>query len=225
MDRILGSVGIAGRDGLCVRRIIQHTGLFTNRGSNPTVGAQYRWTSLYAPRGFGSPAFWGLLQGKDQSFPTWSHPLMLSGWITVFTWIAVCAQPAFLLGTLIQGLLVLADADYPAEYQRWHGSLLAIACMMVPVVVNIFARKALAPLEVVGAITHVVFLIAWIVTLVTLAPRSSSEFVWTTNIFGLSGWNSHGVQWCVGLLSAVFPLGGFDGVLHMSRLNAFCSLA
>lgn len=28
----------------------------------PVVGAQYRWTAMFAPR-FMSPAFWGLLQG------------------------------------------------------------------------------------------------------------------------------------------------------------------
>ncbi len=46
---------------------------------NPTMGAQYRWTSMFAPPRVPSPAFSGLLQG----------------WITVFTWIATCAQPAF----------------------------------------------------------------------------------------------------------------------------------
>lgn len=124
----------------------------------------------------------------------------------VFTWIAVCAQPAFLLGTAIQGLIVLNNDTY--VYERWHGTLLALAILAVPVTVNIVARKALPPLEVVGAITHIVFLVAWVVTLVVMAPRSSNEFVWGTNIFGLSGWSNNGVQWCVGLLSAVFPLGG-----------------
>lgn len=51
----------------------------------PVVGAQYRWSALYAPRGFGSPAFWSLLQG----------------WITVFAWMALCAQVCFLEGTLV----------------------------------------------------------------------------------------------------------------------------
>ena len=64
------------------------------------------------------------------------------------------------------------------------------------------------------------FFIAWVVTLVCLAPRSTPEFVFQTNSFGLSGWTSEGVQWCVGLLSAVFPLGGFDGVLHMSEYDS-----
>jgi len=165
---------------------------------NPTVGAQYRWTSMFAPPRVLSPAFWGLLQG----------------WITVFAWIATCAQPAFLLATVIQGMIVLTDASY--VYERWHGTLLAWALFAIPVVINIFARRVLPGLEVVGVVTHLLFFVIWIVVLAVMAPKSSAEFVFATNSFGISGWSNQGVQWCVGLLSAVFPLGGFDGVLHMS---------
>lgn len=165
---------------------------------NPTVGAQYRWTSLWAPPGFMSKEFWGLLQG----------------WLTVFAWIITVAQPAFLIGTSIQGLIILNHDNYVPE--RWHGTLIAWAVFAIPVFVNIFARKALEPIELVGICTHITFFLAWIITLAVLAPHSSASFVFTTNMFGLSGWTNNGVQWCVGLLSAAFPLTGFDGVIHMS---------
>ena len=110
--------------------------------------------------------------------------------------------------------MILNDSTY--VFHRWHGTFLAWAVFAVPVAVNVFARKLLAPIEVVGGITHLVFFIVWVVTLAVLAPRSTPEFVFETNVFGLSGWSNHGVQWMVGLLSSVFPLGGFDGVLHMS---------
>lgn len=167
---------------------------------NPTVGAQYRWTSMFAPPGVMSRAFWGLLQG----------------WVTVFAWMATCAQPAFILATLLQGIVVLDSDTYAPE--RWHGTLIAWGLFAIPVFVNVFARKVLPTVEVVGAITHITFFIVFVVTLCVLAPRHSSEFVFTTNVFGLSGWQNTGVQWCIGLLSAVFPVGGFDGVLHMSKL-------
>lgn len=93
---------------------------------NPTVGAQYRWTGLYAPPEVFSPAFWGLLQG----------------WITVFAWIATAASPAFLIGTTIQGLMVFFDTNY--VFERWHGSLLAIAVLSIPLVsIPFFSRVAL----------------------------------------------------------------------------------
>ena len=158
---------------------------------NPTVGAQYRWTSLFAPRGVMSPAFWGLLQG----------------WITVLAWITAVAQAPFLVGTLVQGLIALWDETYLVP--RWHGTLLAWASLIVPVLCNVFARKLLGPIEIAGGITHIAFWVIWVVVLVTMAPRSSSEYVFATTYNGelFGGWTNSGVSWCVGLLSAAYPLG------------------
>lgn len=94
---------------------------------------------------------------------------------------------------------------------------MAWAVLAIPVLINIFARKVLPAVEVVGAIAHISFYIVFVVTFCVLAPRNTAEYVFTTNIFGLSGWNNQTVQWCIGLLSAAFPVGGFDGVLHMSQ--------
>ncbi|KAK6369786.1 hypothetical protein LTS17_009236 [Exophiala oligosperma] len=165
----------------------------------PVVGAQYRWSALYAPRGFGSPAFWSLLQG----------------WITVFAWMALCAQVCYLEGTLIQGLIALNN---PETYipKGWHGTLLAWSILALPLICNIWARRILAPLEVVGGIVHVALFIVFVVVLVALSPRSSADFVFTTTFTGLSGYGSAGVSWSIGLLSGAFPLAGFDGVLHMA---------
>ena len=63
-----------------------------------------------------TPAFWGLLQG----------------WITVFSWIAICATLAFLIGTQIEGLLILNDSTYFPK--GWHGTLLAWDVLFLPMV-------------------------------------------------------------------------------------------
>lgn len=159
---------------------------------NPTVGAQYRWSALYAPRRFGSPAFWGLIQG----------------WITVFGWIAVVASPAFLVGTLAQGLIVLNKEDYVPK--NWHGTLLTWALLAVPAFCNIFARKVLSTIEVVGGFTHTIFWIVWVVVLLAMAERSPLEYVFAETYSGIEfgGWSNEGVSWCVGLLTAAFPLSG-----------------
>ncbi|KAK5166550.1 uncharacterized protein LTR77_008093 [Saxophila tyrrhenica] len=151
---------------------------------NPTVGAQYRWSGLYAPPGIMSPAFWGLI----------------TGWVTVFGWIAVVAQPAFLVGTIIQGLITLNVDSYVA--QPWHGTMLTWAVLAVPVLCNVFARKVLNSIEIVGGITHTAFWIIWVVVLTTMARRSSSEYVFETTYSGAAfgGWENT----------------AFDGVIHMS---------
>jgi choline transport protein len=137
----------------------------------------------------------------------------------VFAWIATCAQPAFLLGTTIQGLIILNDDTYVP--QRWHGTLLAWSVLAIPVTCNIFARRALAPLEIIGGVTHIIFLIVFVVTLVVMAPRSTVSFVFTQTITGLSGWSNVGVQWNVGLLSAVFPLTGTSKTLSHLRYHQY----
>jgi hypothetical protein len=113
------------------------------------------------------------------------------------------------MGTIIQGLIIFNDETYVPE--RWQGTLLTWAVLAIPVVCNVFARRALAPVEIIGGVTHILFLILFIVTLVVMAPRSTASFVFTQTITGLSGWSSPGVQWNIGLLSAVFPLAGRSG--------------
>ena len=108
-------------------------------------------------------------------------------------------------GTILQGLIVLNDETY--IYERWHGTLLAWAVLALPLFCNIFARRILPTLEIIGGIGHFVFFLAIVCTLCILSPRSSAEFVFTETTTGLSGWSSPGVQWCIGLLSAAFPLG------------------
>ena len=172
---------------------------------SPTVGAQYRWTAMFRPPGIMTGAFWALIQG----------------WLTCTAWVATVAQPAYFLATLIQGMVILNHDDYTPK--RWHGTLLAWCILAIPVLINIFARRVLPSIEIVGAVTHISFYITFVVTLAVLAPRSSTEFVFKTNVFGLSGWENQPVQWCIGLISATFPLGGFDGVLHMSKFpDLFC---
>lgn len=165
---------------------------------NPTVGAQYRWSALYAPKGLGSPAFWSLLQG----------------WITVFAWIATMSQAPFLVGGLIQGIVILNNPGYVPE--RWHTTLIAWAMLILPVLGNVFARKLLVKLELVAGVLNILFFFVIVIVLGAMAPRSPASFVFGTTVTGLSGWTLPGVQWCIGLLSAAFPLQGFDGVIHLS---------
>jgi hypothetical protein len=63
------------------------------------------------------------------------------------------------------------------------------------------------------------FFIVFMVTLILLARRSTNEFVWATSINNVSGWTNPVASFSIGLLSPVFSLSGFDGVLHMSKTS------
>ncbi|KAF2759348.1 putative amino acid permease [Pseudovirgaria hyperparasitica] len=163
----------------------------------PQVGAQYRWTGIYAPK-FLNPHFWSLIQG----------------WLTLFAWITLCAVWPFLTALLLQGVVILNYPDYVPE--RWHATLIMWALLAIPVFANIFARRLLVLLEIIGGVLHIVFFFCIIITLLVLSPRSTSSFVFTTSFYGQSGWDSEFVQWCLGLLTTTGILCGFDGSLHLS---------
>jgi choline transport protein len=72
-------------------------------------------------------------------------------------------------------------------------------------------------LEIIGGVCHLVFFIVVMVTLIVLATRSTNEFVWATSVNNISGWTNPCASFSIGLLSPVFVVSGFDGVLHMSK--------
>ena len=113
---------------------------------------------------------------------------------------------AFACATAIQGLITLNVDSYVPK--RWHGTLLMWAYLFIPFSCNIYARRALKVIEIGGALLHVINFIVTVVTLVVMAPRSSAKFVFTQSFFGQSGWQSEGVQWCIGLLSITSVLTG-----------------
>ncbi|KAI2788405.1 hypothetical protein POX_e06421 [Penicillium oxalicum] len=163
---------------------------------HPTAGAQYHWTYFLAPRGKRFLSFF-------------------QGWVTVFAWAAGSCVAPFFVGNQIQGLVVLAHPEY--ELVRWRGTLLMWLIALVPLTMNVFARRLLGSIEIVAGIMHVVFLPVTIAVLVTLAPRNPDEFVWNTFVSGLSGWTDPGVVFSIGLLGVLTPLGGIDGVIHMAE--------
>lgn len=128
--------------------------------------------------------------------------------MTVFSWSAlVCIAPYF-LGTQIQGMVVLANPEY--ELVRWRGTLLMWAVAIIPILVNIFARRVLAGIEIAVGIMHVVFLPVTIIVLVVLAPKNLDFFVWETFVGGLSGWRDSGVVFSIGLLGVITPMSGMS---------------
>jgi len=130
----------------------------------------------------------------------------VAGWITVFAWITTTAASPAYLANVVQGLVIF---NYPTyEPQRWHATMIMWAFIFVPVIWNLWFRRLLNTLEMVGGICHVVFFITAVVTLAVLARRSSTEFVFNTLTHDLSGWTNPTVAWSIGLLTVAFPITG-----------------
>lgn len=124
------------------------------------------------------------------------------------------ASLTFIVGTVIQGLIVLNDATYIP--QRWHGTLLVIAIVAFCVIFNTFLASKLPMVEGMVLILHVVAFFAVLIPLWTLAPRLPASEVFGT-ITNLGGWSSNGLAFMVGLLTPVYTLLGADAAVHMAE--------
>ncbi|EAT87008.1 hypothetical protein SNOG_05944 [Parastagonospora nodorum SN15] len=118
-----------------------------------------------------------------------------------------------ILANIITSLAIFNYENYVPE--RWHTSLIMIAIMLVPLISNLWFRKVLDAVEMIGGILHLCLFVVFIVVLIVFGPRNDSEFVFKTLTYETSGWNSPGVSWGLGLLSMTFSVTGADGILHM----------
>ncbi|KAJ4357696.1 uncharacterized protein N0V89_002272 [Didymosphaeria variabile] len=91
-----------------------------------------------------------------------------------------------------------------------------IATLVVPFTFNLWFRKILNVMEITGGVLHICLFVIFVVILIVFGSRSGDDFVFETLIWGLSGWNSKGVSFGLGILPATFALTGCDSVLHMS---------
>jgi amino acid transporter len=139
---------------------------------------------------------------------------MYLGWISVLGWQTGLASLAFLVGTMIQGLITLNNPNYVPH--GWHGTLLVIAVTAFCILFNTVLAKRLPMVEGLVLMIHILGFFAVLIPLWVLAPRASASDVFTT-FLNLGGWSSTGLAFFVGLLSPVYTLIGADSAVHMSE--------
>ncbi|TKX25740.1 amino acid permease-1 [Elsinoe australis] len=164
---------------------------------SPAAGGQYQWVSEFAP-------------------PKWQKLLSyLSGWLTAIGWQFYAASVCFLIGTIVQGLIVLNQPE-TYVFERWHGTLMAIAVVFISILFNTVLASRLPVLEGVIMVVHVLGLFAivgaiWATALIGKASVVLFDF---TNS---GGWPTTGLSAMVGLLATAAPLVGYDCSVHMSE--------
>ena len=124
--------------------------------------------------------------------------------MTFAGWQAVTASAAYLIGTLIQGLITLTHPNYTPL--PWQGMLLFWAVLFFAVFINTVASKTLATFEGMILILHMVGFLAVLIPLVYLSPHGNAS-VFTTFI-NSGGWSTNGLSFMVGLPDAVFSIIG-----------------
>lgn len=141
-------------------------------------------------------------------FPPIAYGFVLTvfpGWLTVAGWQAFAASGGFLTGTIIQGLIVMNHPDY--NFQRWHGTLLFWAVILVAVLVNTIMLNLLPKIESVILVIHVLGFFAILIPLVYMAPHGTASDVFTVFVNG-GGWKTTGLSFFVGITGNVFAFLG-----------------
>jgi choline transport protein len=102
-------------------------------------------------------------------------------------------------------------------YKRWHGSLLAIAFILLAVIFNTVLAKRLPMVEGFLAFLHVLGVVIFIPLLV-LSPKSKGGSP-LVDFYNPGGWPSDGVATMVGSAATITALIGFDCSIHMCNLS------
>lgn len=163
---------------------------------SPTAGGQYHWVSELAP-----PKIQKLLS-------------YLVGWLAAIGWQVYLAGVAFMVGSVIQGLIALNVQDY--VWHAYHGTLLSIAAIVFSIAFNTFLAPHLPLIEGTVLILHLAGFFAIIIPLWVMAPRANAHdalLVFTN--FG--GWSSTGLSAMIGLTTPLSVLIGYDCSVHMCK--------
>jgi len=115
---------------------------------------------------------------------------------------------------MIQGIIVQNNPNY--NYQRWHGTLLAWAALLLCVVINTLLARLLPKIESFFLLLHVLGFFAVLIPLLVMAPKADTSFVFK-DFINAGGWDSDGLAFMVGLISCNLPLIGYDAPCHMAE--------
>lgn len=128
------------------------------------------------------------------------------------SWQSIVALDAFLIGSIIQGLITLNNITYSPE--RWQATLLIIASVIGIAMFNVFAAKHLPLAEGIFVTVHIFAFFPIIITLLVLAPKQTASDVFTQFTDNGAGWPSIALTVMVGQVSTMFVvLGTYNSML------------
>ncbi|KAJ5951844.1 amino acid/polyamine transporter I [Penicillium vulpinum] len=163
----------------------------------PTAGGQYHYVAYMSPPRFRRIFSW------------------YAGWITTWAWVLSSVAGNFATCMQISSYMILFREGY--VYERWHTAVTMLILMTLYLFASIFGIKYLHHTSFIAMAAHTVgFLAIIIYLLVHTNPRSSATYVFT-NHSNLTGWESDGVAWCIGLLAPAAAVVGWDSSTHMAE--------
>jgi len=151
----------------------------------------------------------------------------LAGWWNFLAWIFATAVTLQITGAII---ITMAQLNAPSyEYQRWQVFVVFIFCAWLFAFIVLFLNKAIPRLEQLGGF----FIIGgFLITIIVAAvmphvqgrPYSTSHQVWNS-FTNLTGYNSSGFAFVLGMLNGAFAVGVPDLTSHLAEeMQKYASL-
>ena len=137
-----------------------------------------------------------------------------AGWATVCAWQAAVNACCLPMSTIVQGLIILNNPNYPAE--RWHATLITYAFLVLALFVNTYLSKHFAKLEGVILVIYILGFLAVVISLSALGTHVSMDAVFHS-WHNEGGWSSLALAWFVSSSSFAAAFAGADGATHMSE--------
>lgn len=153
----------------------------------PTAGGQYHWVSEFAPP----------TQQRVASY--------ITGWMLFLRWQAGQAGGCFIMGTLIQAMLVIRDSTYTPK--GWQGFLFVVPFSIVSALLSIRITTGHLTVFNMSMVVHVLSCFTTAVILWVLAPHVPAQ-VALTHFDNSGGWSSTGLALMIGQVSMVAVMGG-----------------
>lgn len=109
-----------------------------------------------------------------------SSALTTTAWIVICGWMAILAGGGYIVGTQIEAVIQLNNPSFAP--QRWQGTLLFWAAVVLAVLINTVFGKLLPPIEATMLVVHVLGFFAVLIPLVYV--RSFPYIPPMTSLFG-----------------------------------------
>ena len=140
--------------------------------------------------------------------------------MTFAGWQALTASFGYLIGTLIQALILYTHPNYtPAA---WHGVLLYWAVILFAVFINTALSGALAIFESFVFVLHIFGFLAVLIPLVYFGPHEDASIY--TLFLNEGNWPTQGLSFLIGLSGSVFTLLGQSISIYESLVRVINNL-
>ena len=137
-----------------------------------------------------------------------------AGWLNFLAWIFATAATVQIDAAMLTSMYALFHPDYTVA--RWHVFVAYIILLGISFVLLLFANKILPFVEALGGFLVLLGCFVSIIICAAMSSHNTASFVWE-DWQNVSGYESDGFVFLLGMLNGAYALGGVDVISHMAE--------